>query len=473
VTPPPPTKIVAVHVNYRSRAAERGTTPSYPSYFLKPPSTISGDGATVERPQGCELLAYEGEIAVVIGRTARRVDARAAWSHVSHVAAANDLGVYDLRYADRGSNVHSKGWDGCTPLGPLAEAADLDPAALRIVTRVNGRVVQDGRTDELLFSLPELVADVSSTMTLEPGDILLTGTPAGSRTVEPGDTVEVELSGPDGPMSTVRTTIGASNEPRSIIGPEPRVTAADRAAALGVTAHRPIELTDELRQALRSVSTATLTSQLQRRGIRSSYFTGLRPLATGRRLLGYAYTLRYGPQREDLLDQLQAGLNAQKRAVESIGPDEVLVIEAREQDGAGTIGDILAMRAFQRGAAGIVTDGCVRDSPSVARMELPVYARAPHAATLGRLHLPLDANVPIACAGVLVMPGDLVVGDDEGAMVLPGALAEEVARDAVVQEEQEAFALERVTAGESIVGLYPLADSRRADFETWRAPHRS
>ena len=133
-------------MNYRSRAAERGTTPSYPSYFFKPPSTVSGDGATVERPQGCELLAYEGEIAVVIGRTARRVDARAAWSHVSHVAAANDLGVYDLRYADRGSNVHSKGWDGCTPLGPLTDAAGLDPAALRIVTRVNGRCRTAGPT---------------------------------------------------------------------------------------------------------------------------------------------------------------------------------------------------------------------------------------------------------------------------------------------------------------------------------------
>ncbi len=126
-SPPPPTKIVAVHVNYRSRAAERGATPSYPSYFLKPPSTISGDGATVERPQGCELLAYEGEIALVIGRTTRRVDAAEAWSCVSHVAAANDLGVYDLRYADRGSNVHSKGWDGCTPLGPPADGGGAGP----------------------------------------------------------------------------------------------------------------------------------------------------------------------------------------------------------------------------------------------------------------------------------------------------------------------------------------------------------
>ena len=427
--PPRPSKIVAIHVNYRSRAAERGATPRFPSYFLKPPSTLSTDGAVVERPMGCELLAFEGEITLVIGRTTRRIDAGDAWGHVAHVAAANDLGVYDLRYADRGSNVRSKGWDGCTPLGPLIPAGELDAADLRIVTRVNGSVVQEGHTSELIFPLPVLVADLSRVMTLEPGDVILTGTPAGSRPVQPGDVVEVEVCG----RSTVRTTIADSTEPLSAVGPPPKLTPADRAAAVGANAPRPVELTDELRSLLSSVSTATLTSQLQRRGIRSTFFTGLAPLQPGTRLLGYVYTLRYVPQREDLLGELQAGINAQKRAVESIGPDEVLVIEAREQDGAGTIGDILAMRAYRRGAAGVVTDGCVRDSPSLARMSLPVYARAPHAATLGRLHLPLDANIPIACAGVLVMPGDLIVGDDEGAMVLPAALAEEVARDALEQ----------------------------------------
>ena len=147
------------------------TTPSYPSYFFKPPSTVSGDGATVERPQGCELLAYEARSR---SSSAAPLD---GWTPAppgltSRTWPPPTTSVYDLRYADQGSNVHSKGWDGCTPLGPLTDAADLDPAALRIVTRVNGRVVQDGRTDELLFSLPELVADVSSTMTLEPGDIL-------------------------------------------------------------------------------------------------------------------------------------------------------------------------------------------------------------------------------------------------------------------------------------------------------------
>ena len=359
--PPRPSKIVAIHVNYRSRAAERGATPRFPSYFLKPPSTLSADGAVVERPMGCELLAFEGEIALVIGRTARRIDAGEAWGHVADVAAANDLGVYDLRYADRGSNVRSKGWDGCTPLGPLIPAGELDPADLCIVTRVNGAVVQEGHTSELVFPLPVLVADLSRVMTLEPGDVILTGTPAGSRPAQPGDVVEVEVCG----RSTVRTTIAESTEPLSAVGPAPKLTPADRAAAVGANAPRPVELTDELRSLLSSVSTATLTSQLQRRGIRSTFFTGLAPLHPGARLLGYAYTLRYVPQREDLLAELQAGINAQKRAVESIGPDEVLVIEAREQDGAGTIGDILAMRAHRRGAAGVVT-GRLRAGLAVA-----------------------------------------------------------------------------------------------------------
>ena len=237
------------------------------------------------------------------------------------------------------------------------------------------------------------------------------------------------------------------------------MTAADRAAALGVTAPRPIELTDDLRQALTSVSTATLTSQLQRRGIRSTYFTGLRPLRPGRRLLGYAYTLRYVPQREDLLDQLQAGLERAEagRGVHRPG-------RGARHRGPGA-GRGRHDRRHPRHARLPTRRGrhrhrrlCPRQPIGVPHGAARLRSRAARA-TLGRLHLPLDTNVPIACAGVLVMPGDLVVGDDEGAMVLPAALAEEVARDAVLQEEQEAFALERVTAGESIVGLYPLADS--------------
>jgi 5-oxopent-3-ene-1,2,5-tricarboxylate decarboxylase/2-hydroxyhepta-2,4-diene-1,7-dioate isomerase len=168
-------------------------------------------------------------------------------------------------------------------------------------------------------------------------------------------------------------------------------------------------------------------------------------------------------------DAAAAGLNAQKAAVESIGPDEVLVIDARGEPGAGTIGDILTARALVRGAAGIVTDGGLRDSPTVSELDIPVYFRNPHAAVLGLKHFPLEANVPVACGGVLVMPGDVLVGDAEGVVVVPAALADEVARGAEAQEEQEAWALERVQAGDSIAGVFPLGEERRAEFEAWRA----
>ena len=191
-------KVIAVHINYPSRAAQRGRTPEQPSYFLKPSSSLTVGSAqapsTVERPADCELLGYEGEIALIIGKPARRVGLEDAWSHVQWVTASNDLGVYDLRYADKGSNLRSKGGDGFTPVGPGLIAADaVDPAALRIRTWHNGELVQDDTTDDLLFPFARLVADLSQLLTLEEGDIILTGTPAGASVATPGDVVEVEV----------------------------------------------------------------------------------------------------------------------------------------------------------------------------------------------------------------------------------------------------------------------------------------
>jgi regulator of RNase E activity RraA len=162
-------------------------------------------------------------------------------------------------------------------------------------------------------------------------------------------------------------------------------------------------------------------------------------------------------------------MNAQKRAVESLGSGDVLVIGARGESGAGTIGDILALRAQIRGAAGIVTDGPLRDTRAVADLDIPTYCAGSHAAVLGRRHVPMDVDVPIGCGGVLVMPGDVIVGDAEGVIVLPAAMAEDVAWAALEQEEREAWALERVQAGESIRGVYPLSREREAEFEAWRA----
>ena len=191
-----PGKIVAVHVSYRSRAAERGTMPAWPSYFLKPSSSLAESGDPVARPPGCELLAFEGEVALVIGRRARRVSRADGWDHVAWITAANDFGVYDLRYADRGSNVRSKGIDGFTPLGPrLIDARAVDLATVRLRTWVNGDLAQDAwPAQDMLFGFGDIVADLSRLVTLEPGDVILTGTPTGSTVVNPGDVVEVEVS---------------------------------------------------------------------------------------------------------------------------------------------------------------------------------------------------------------------------------------------------------------------------------------
>ena len=231
----------------------------------------------------------------------------------------------------------------------------------------------------------------------------------------------------------------------------------------------PKVLTDELRAQLATISTATLAHQLQRRGIRSSFFSGLAPLQPERRMVGRARTLRYVALREDVQGKYGTGKNAQRRAVEGVEAGDVLVIEARGVPDAGTIGDIYVTRLLALGAAGVVTDGALRDTPAIAEIPIPVYRQSSHAATYGRHHMPYSVDDAITCAGVFVEPGDVVVGDAEGAVVIPAALVEEVTRDALAQEDVEAFAIERVAAGESTSGLFPLADARRAEYEAWRA----
>ncbi|MDH4148669.1 MAG: hypothetical protein OEY23_26245 [Acidimicrobiia bacterium] len=229
-----------------------------------------------------------------------------------------------------------------------------------------------------------------------------------------------------------------------------------------------VELTDELRHQLDSVSTATLAGQLQGRGLRSTFLSGLKPTRPELRLLGHAHTLRYVPLREDLPRKL-GNPNAQRVAVEGVGPDEVLVIEARGEADAGTIGDIFTMRALRRGATGIITDGALRDTPAITALDIPVYHQSSHAATLGRLHTPLETQVVISCAGVTIVPGDVLVGDAEGVVVIPSDLVVEVAAAAYSQEQEEEFALQRVAEGASSIGYFPLAKENRAEFEAWLA----
>ena len=192
-----PGKIVATHLSYRSRCDEyrMDAPPDVPSYFLKPPSSLSHHGAEVARPRGCRFLNYEGEIAVVIGARCSNVAVGDALDYIAGYTVANDWGIHDFRHADRGSMLRVKGQDGFCPLGPLLiDAAEVDPDDLTVRTFVNGDQVQEGHTGtDLIFSFAYQVADVARLITLEPGDVILTGTPANSRPVEPGDLVEVEV----------------------------------------------------------------------------------------------------------------------------------------------------------------------------------------------------------------------------------------------------------------------------------------
>ncbi|WP_033288833.1 fumarylacetoacetate hydrolase family protein [Amycolatopsis jejuensis] len=474
-TSPPerPGKVIALHVNYPSRAAQRGRTPAKPSYFLKPATSVSVSGTPVERPAGTELLAFEGEIALVIGEKARRVEPAKGWAYVHGVTAANDFGVYDLRHADGGSNLRSKGGDGFTPLGPaVLPAAEIDPAQLRIRTWVNGELVQDDTTEDLIFPFGTLVADLSQLITLEPGDIILTGTPAGSSVVQPGDTVEVEVTSGNHSTGKLVTPITEGTVPLGSFGAQPKVDDAQREQAYGdrESAGLPPEfvLTDELKAKLTSVGTATLSAQLRKNGYNHVSIDGLATTRPDAKLIGRARTLRYVPFREDLFKSHGGGFNAQKRAIDTLNPGDVLVMEARRETGTGTIGDILALRAQVRGAAGIVTDGGVRDLNAVAALDIPTYHAGPHPAVLGRRHVPWDTDVTIACGGATVQPGDVIVGDGDGVLVIPPHLVEQIADAAIEQERQETFIAEQVAAGESVDGLYPMNDHWKARYEQWR-----
>ncbi|WP_406636872.1 fumarylacetoacetate hydrolase family protein [Amycolatopsis sp. WGS_07] len=473
-TPPErPGKVIALHLNYPSRAKQRGRTPAKPSYFVKPATSISPSGTPIERPAGTELLAFEGEIALIIGKRARRVSPDQGWEHVESITAANDFGVYDLRHADGGSNLRSKGGDGFTPLGPATiPAADVDPKNLRVRTWVNGELVQDDTTEDLIFDFGTLVADLSQLSTLEPGDVILTGTPAGSSVVQPGDTVEVEVTHGDLTTGRLVTPVVEGTAPLPEFSAQPKIDDNQREQAYGdrESAGLPAEfvLTEELKTKLTSVGTATLSAQLRKNGYNHVSIDGLGSTRPDTKLIGRARTLRYVPFREDLFKSHGGGFNAQKRAIDSLNPGDVLVMEARGEKGTGTIGDILALRAQVRGAAGIVTDGGVRDLAAVAALDIPTYHSGPHPAVLGRRHVPWDTDVTIACGGATVQPGDVIVGDSDGVLVIPPHLVEKIADAAIEQERQETFIAEQVANGESVDGLYPMNEHWKARYAQWR-----
>ncbi|MFM7693666.1 MAG: fumarylacetoacetate hydrolase family protein [Actinomycetota bacterium] len=206
LAPAEPTKIIAVHLTYRSRLEEyQARTPAEPSYFMKPPTTLNGHLGELRRPAGTRFLNYEGEIAVIIGREMKGVRPEDAHAYVAGFAPANDVGLHDFRHADRGSMLRVKGQDGFLPLGPAMVTADAwtPDGGFRLTTRINGEVVQSGDGEDLIWDYRYQLADLCRTITLCPGDIVLTGTPANSRPMAPGDVVEVEVEG----LPALRNTV--------------------------------------------------------------------------------------------------------------------------------------------------------------------------------------------------------------------------------------------------------------------------
>ena len=216
-------------------------------------------------------------------------------------------------------------------------------------------------------------------------------------------------------------------------------------------------------------STATLTSVMRQLSITNTFMHRVVPLRPDMRMAGPAFTLRYIPARQDLdpgtIDNLQ---DVQRIGIEDIAQGQVLVIDARGDTRAGTMGSILATRIYQRGAVGVVTDGAFRDSLIIAEIGIPAYAVAMNANTNKTIHHPSEIQVPVACGEVAVVPGDIIIGDGEGVVVVPTSIAEKVAEMAVAMEEKEDFLMEKIRAGASIVGIYPPDEKVLTEYEEWK-----
>jgi regulator of RNase E activity RraA len=231
-------------------------------------------------------------------------------------------------------------------------------------------------------------------------------------------------------------------------------------------------LAEEIKAKLMHVSTATLCTALFKRGLRNQFIQDVRPVSPkGGNMVGQAFTLRYIPAREDLnqLDVFRNPAHPQRAAVETCPPGHVLVIDSRKDPRAASAGAILVTRLMKRGVAGIVTDGGFRDSPEIGALDIHAYHNRPSAPTNLTLHQALEFDVPIGCGDVPVWPGDVIVGDDEGVVVVPHHLVEEVAAEAVEMTAFEDFVAEEVRSGKSIIGLYPATNEQtRTAFQAWR-----
>ncbi|MEJ7653428.1 MAG: fumarylacetoacetate hydrolase family protein, partial [Chloroflexia bacterium] len=370
----------------------------------------------------------------------------------------------------------SKGGDGFTPLGPaVIDARTVDPAGLRIRTWVDGKIVQDDTTAGLLFPFTQIIADLAQHLTLEPGDVILTGTPAGSSVVVPGNVVEVEVDAPNAPgapsSGRLRTTVTQGVHALDVsLGSVPSADDRQRTEAWGSreSAGLPLlpstELSAQLRAKLEGAPVAGLAAQLRKRGLNNVSIDGVRSLGSARKMVGTARTLRFVPNREDLFARHGGGPTLRSRSSTRSMP--VKSSSLRHAASAVPARSATCSRFVRaRGAAGVVTDGGVRGSEAVLETGLPVYAAGTHPAVLGRMHVPWEADVVVGCGGTTVQPGDVVVGDGDGVIVIPRDLAEEVADATLVQEREDAWIARRVAEGHPVEGLFPMNDTWRERFE--------
>ena len=236
--------------------------------------------------------------------------------------------------------------------------------------------------------------------------------------------------------------------------------------------HDVTNLKPQTRDKLMTVSTATLCTALYKRGLRNQFIQDVHPLnPNAGNMVGEAFTLRYIPAREDLnqITVFQDRAHPQRKAVEECPPGAVFVIDSRKDPRAASAGSILVSRLMKRGVAGVVTDGGFRDAPEIAKLGIPAYHNRPSAPTNLTIHQALDINVPIGCGDAPVWPGDIVVGDGEGVVVIPAHIADELADEAFEMTAFEDFVAEEVMKGRSILGLYPATEEQtRTDFAAWR-----
>jgi regulator of RNase E activity RraA len=221
---------------------------------------------------------------------------------------------------------------------------------------------------------------------------------------------------------------------------------------------------------LRRASTASITSELFKCGIRHSFMTGVAPLDSTYRMVGEAVTLRYLPYREDLNATQSAAdpEHPQRKTIDNIQAGGILVIDARGSLRSGTLGEILMARMKARGGAGMVTDGAVRDAAGIRGVGLPAFVGGVHASASNTVHYAADANLPIQCGGITVIPGDVLVGDSDGVVVIPRAYAARIAGEAVHHDELEVYLYERISNGDSLRGVYPPNEQTLREYETWK-----